>query len=506
MSGPKALTCREFNKALNTIFRMQHRISVLIEKLKNYRYSDQRSGLSLDAGDFYSDNRRKGEKLCATFHPDYMGTAREHRQLLAKQEQLQRFLDRYENKDRGIRNQEREMERYSSCLHHLDRCRAGFIEYRKTAADSIKKVLRGDEAEKAAQAILAIDIHLDEEKFSPGFSEKRAEVLKQKYDRENSKKLEEIDRIRMHYLDSGLAAPLQKEERTGQAADNPLADMEKYSRRQDLLAELHQLIGSVGDKAVQEAYTNSLQKLIADSTFTDPWFYSELLEEIRLEEENRRYRLRAGEILHRLDETAIPDALLDHAAKTRSSATAVLNSRKITEADMEALEEETAALEKELQVMEEEAAVRERQNRFLKENLISGLRSLGYKMADDTRVIDFTQTDDFLLDIPDQDNFLNIRFAGDSGDFLYNFLIPEEKNALDSGQTKTKLAEMQSACNDFKKTLEELGDLGVSCDITRDIPVSEAAILQLPERLRSRLGKKRSAAAIQEKKKYLDQP
>jgi len=149
--------------------------------------------------------------------------------------------------------------------------------------------------------------------------------------------------------------------------------------------------------------------------------------------------------------------------------------------------DEVDALENHFQEMEalhEKARVAEAADKdekaYIRSRLIASLKDLNYEVATKTEVIDFESDTDFLLSIPGQDNFLNLRFD-DQGKVLYNFLIAEDKKGLGLDETAVKLSEMEETCNEFKQMLAGLREQGLEVDLNNEIPISEKAIIQLPE-------------------------
>ena len=111
---------------------------------------------------------------------------------------------------------------------------------------------------------------------------------------------------------------------------------------------------------------------------------------------------------------------------------------------------------------------------------------MNYDVTDDMEVIDFEKDSDFLLFIPEQDNYLNLRFLKD-GSFMYNFLIPESKEKLSIDQKQQKLHEMEKTCQQFKSILHKLADFGLKIDLDKEISVSEKALIQLPKKYQKRI-------------------
>ena len=115
------------------------------------------------------------------------------------------------------------------------------------------------------------------------------------------------------------------------------------------------------------------------------------------------------------------------------------------------------------------------------------------------QVIDFEKENDFILKIPNQNNYLNLLFDENKTGFIYNFLIPENRKKLAIDEINQKINNMETACSDFKSVLKSLSSFGMKFNYDKEIPISENAMLQLPERIRKRLtqtGKKRAKTAL----------
>jgi hypothetical protein len=127
--------------------------------------------------------------------------------------------------------------------------------------------------------------------------------------------------------------------------------------------------------------------------------------------------------------------------------------------------------------------VHEEEIRYIKARTIAGLRDLNYEVMTDMEVIDFDNDDTFLLTVPNQENFINVRFDSE-GKMLYNFLIPENRSELTHEQKETRLAEMDETCTEFKKMLEHLKSEGLNIDLNNEISSSEKALVQIPPKFK----------------------
>ena len=124
---------------------------------------------------------------------------------------------------------------------------------------------------------------------------------------------------------------------------------------------------------------------------------------------------------------------------------------------------------------------------------------------DDLEVIDFEKTDDFLLKIKGQENYINVKFRED-GSMRYVFQIPENKEDLSTDQVKTKLHEMHVTCTEFHSILKDLNKMGLKLDIIGEKPIELDSIISVTTQHKDKIKIRKSSVKQtgQVRKKYFN--
>jgi hypothetical protein len=153
----------------------------------------------------------------------------------------------------------------------------------------------------------------------------------------------------------------------------------------------------------------------------------------------------------------------------------------------------------------EEDEIKSKERLFLKSQLILLLENQGYVVMDDLQVIDFDKTDDFLLKIKDQENYVNVKFRED-GSMRYVFQIPENKEDLSTDQVKNKLHEMHVTCNEFHNILNDLSQMGLRLNVTSEKPIELSSIITVTNQYKEKIKSRPKSIKREEqfKKKYLN--
>jgi hypothetical protein len=133
---------------------------------------------------------------------------------------------------------------------------------------------------------------------------------------------------------------------------------------------------------------------------------------------------------------------------------------------------------------------------------------MGYEVMDDLEVIDFEKSNDYLLKVKGQDNYMNLMFSED-GAMKYNFQIPENKKDLSFDEKKLKVQEMKMSCDDFNSVISDLRKMGMKLNLNSEQPISEASLMPFTKKTKERLKGQQSKSKdeqqqIKLKKKYLE--
>ena len=293
------------------------------------------------------------------------------------------------------------------------------------------------------------------------------------------------------------AAALEAEERLREARDT-VAD-EALARSVDAAPpspeaspEVESLVQSVSDELadapgdVAAAVRQRLATLQESTVARSPSFYRDLLADLRRGTLRHGLRQRLDAVANAIQKTDVHIDVQAPLARTEALVTRLRESGSDNERHVAEAEVEAQRLLAQSAAHHEEDAVREEEVRFVKSQIVESLSDLGYQVMGDLQVLDLERSADVLLQVPRQGNYVNLRFRED-GQFVYNFLIPEDPDDLSRDDRRRKVAEMDSACDAFLGVLQELRDYGLDMDQTAHREASESVLMTVPDRLRDRV-------------------
>jgi len=504
MSGPKGLSCTVFEKKLKVIFRLQLDIEDNMEQLKEYMVDDRARAISFDSQDFLDKTKDQTEDLLQVYNPAYQGSLSEQRRIEAHIYKLNQFKKKQQQEQQVFQNKQEDYTSYCAYEKYHEHAIENFSLYKESAAERLKTIgEQGKPLQNALEQVEQVKPNFEKSLFSFGFREKMVEK-KQQVQELISEEQRKVDAARVGMADAMLAAggdvPIEVD------LSKITGDDDKQEMVRPILAEIQQLLAEVNDDEVRIVYQDQLKGLLASEVFQDIYYYRELLEELRQKEAARIISEELHFMLLQLDKAGLLSAFVGEGSEIRRDIITLLAKSKIRDSSREEMAFRLAELIKNDEEAKRAARLKEREQQYLKQELIAGLEELDYKVVDGGNLIDFEKQQDFVLDVPGQENFLNLRFQEGENKFIYNFLIPEEKESLSMEQTRQKLEEMESACDGFKQVLHNLKDDGLKFNIDRERPVAEESMIRLPEHLRARIQSAQQTGSIRQqlKQRYLD--
>jgi hypothetical protein len=291
--------------------------------------------------------------------------------------------------------------------------------------------------------------------------------------------------------------------RTGDAAavlsgplqSNPKTDLPQETDVRLQLEKINSFIAEVDDQTRRQRYSQALANLTASSSYKDVYYYVELYDEMKEDDHTVRRRMEIQKTINGLRLKPLYAGLKNEREKLMQFGISLIENDRIKAHAFEDFQAQCTVFEEQNEKMLLAESIKEKERLFLKTQLIKCLEGLHYDVMDDMEVVDFEKESDFLLKIPNQSNYLNLRFQKD-GSFLYNFLIPQAKEELSIDQKREKLSDMETTCNEFKDLLKDLKGMGLKIDLNSEKPISESALMQVPSKYRSRI---RTAKASREK-------
>lgn len=515
MSGPKSYSISVFKGGLKTIFHLQSEIKLLWDELNNKKISDKNRCVQVDCNDFIRQRKNLLNELIEPIHEKLTGRL-DQQQFDLFYNKVRRSTEKLLLFKTSIRE---EIEHFSEIensyeLHlefekivNFNTENFNIIKQQFTA--HLKKNLENKYQDKLKKILKEFEnINLDfelpafDENFSSLFDTKKTELTAVF---ENRK--QELNRLISKYFGSGTGSTSSKkvslfvkDEKSGVGRIGNIGNPER------LEGKIIELISGLNDKKLAGFYKNRLLDLLNDNSKTEPYYYIELYEEIRETVKQAAFVEDLQNALSEADKIIFDKELKPKIISLKQKIFNLLEKDRIKKNDTDiifALLKELKAGEKDLL---QKQLLMEKERQYIKSLLVMGLQDLNYEVKTDMKVIDFEKTDAFMLEVPEQDNFLNIRFNRD-GSMLYNFLIPENRENLGHEQKEKRLAEMEQTCSEFKNLLKKLKRQGLNINLTKEINVSEKALIRIPpkfSKLIKQKDKSKKYAASNRKSKYLN--
>lgn len=520
MSGPKCYTppprysVNVFDGKLNEIFGLQSRITSLIDELTRLSLMDKERNIQFDCSDFLNANKLLTKQLLNTFTLSYEGTfGQEQYDIFVNQidqtiDKLTNFSGQIHSEKEAFLNKQADYDSFISYENHYKHSAKSFNTFKNQVIDYLESYLKEsypEILEEAKKAIAPINLNVQMVNFEFGFRNTVSSLKETLVDEIpkcesaiNNKRTSISDKIAKDFAVSDIPISSQID----------LTKLPNYAGEQQdikkLLAKIYSFMAQVEDSFSKQEYIDRLNKLVESESLKDVYFYKELLEDIKQSERTRQWKTETKATLTDLNSLKTHSRLKAEKEKLVNLCLGLIEKEQIKPYEMENVQTQLHQFKERNQKQIDEDFTKDKERQFLKAQIIKCLESLNYEVMEDMQVIDFEKESDFLLAIPSQSNYLNLRFNQD-GSFLYNFLIPEKKDKLSIDQKKQKLTEMDSTCKGFKKLLKDLESFGLKLNLQKEMPVSERALISVPNKHRAKIrtSKTKRERKRVEKQKYL---
>lgn len=518
MSGPKSYSLPPsysagvFDGKLHKIFDLQARIQLFKDELAQSSLVDQEKNIQFDCADFFRKNREQLKDLVAAFSIIPSGTFGQeeydslNRKLAEKINHLQSFIVKLNSEQQAFREKKEDYHAFISYESFYEQAEKSYGDFKLQVIDYLKSYLMDnypDLLREAKEAIEAVCFTAGKAQFEIDFRKKeqakRALVKKNVEERRS-----EINSIRMtigdHVAAENDAAEPFLQTRAGN--NELLNSTGNKSAIDEQINKIEKFIFSAEDSPRRDGYRDRLFGLIQGSHAGDAYYYIELFEEIRDAERTFQWKFGIQDVIVDINKTELHK---QHSAQKNEIVHlgfSLIEKDIIKPYQYENFKARVQVFKQENEKALREDFIKEKERRFLKVQLVQIMEDLNYELMDDMEVIDFEKESDFLLRIPNQENYLNLRFNED-GDFLYNFLIPENRSELSVEQKRQKLHEMETTCCEFKKVLAEFAGLGITVKLEKEIADPEKALIQVPKKHQTRIetgGVKRSRKKTRQQK------
>jgi hypothetical protein len=266
--------------------------------------------------------------------------------------------------------------------------------------------------------------------------------------------------------------------------DHHAASVGKTESSEEILTKIRELLNGISDPKLAQHFQSKFADLLQKHKISESYFFTEFIGEIRNAQSQEAYRVILMHVLNQLKAHHFENNMLEKSAELETKILSFLEHDRLKKEYCDNLASALNNLIENDKIARKERLVHEEEIKYIKARTIAGLRDLNYEVMTDMEVIDFEKDDVFLLAVPNQENFINVRFDNE-GKMLYNFLIPENRNELTHEQKETRLAEMDETCTEFKKMLGHLKSEGLNIDLKHEISSSEKALVQIPPKFKA---------------------
>ncbi len=475
MSGPKTFAA-QMDAALQEIFKLQAELQMRFDELSHMRISDKTRDIEISAAEETENIReRLAEALKAYTIPANLFKSEQtiRQEVRNRQNELKSLIDRIAIAENQFEQKREDYDAYIEYGQTVQAFKKAVSDRKIAACAIIEKYSVKDQPEKSALAVASVDtITLDEPvpPFELNFRKKKKQLFAQLHH-----KVENTENAI-----AGIVTKMQPPLPVQETVKKTPAGIDKRVR------QINGLIAEAENPHQAYLYKQRLDKLLKSKTFCEEYFYIELIEDIRQTEKTLLLKQAVKKILARLNLASIHPASAHLQRELIANALSLIEREKIGDNEIQDIEMKAGKFLKQNEMLTSQELIRQKEHQYVKSQIIESLRIRRYEVIEESEVIDFEKESDFLMKIPGQTNFLNLRFNED-GTFLYNFLIPDEKKDLGIGQTQQKLSEMTSTCTDFRTMLTELAAAGLNVGLTQEKEVSESALIRIPAKLKTRL-------------------
>ncbi len=512
MSGPKdyspppRYSINVFSGSLNSVFVWQSQVRELALFLKNAHIDDDQLNIHLDCKNELKALASAVNQLLEPLVFNYKGTFDQ-----ATYNKIEAEINEKLNKLTGLHSQlqmikvdfDTKKEDYKSYLNYLkfnEHSKQSFNDFKNSVRINYQADLEKENPELFEQFTKELDpikYTLTDDSFAIGFNS-AYENKKNKTITHVKLKEGEINTVRSKISGENLSS-------MGGVVYKKKEDKEITEIKQKITV----FIENCEDYPAQKEYKRQLQDLDEINSLSDVYYFKELFDRIKLSEKNRINKKSLNAFLVDLNAFDVRDKLKSEYVFLTKRISHLLGQSRIRTHDIESSKQAILALVKKNDELIKESNVAEKERLFLKMQIVTTLKNLGYDVMDDLNVIDFEKNNDYTLKVNGQDNCINLKFKED-GTVKYFFQIPEKVDELSVDQKKQRLEEMDISCTQFKGVLADLKEMGLPMKMSTSKDTREETLLSFTKSTKTKMDKKVPKKSTKEadqsvkRKKYLD--
>ncbi len=490
MSGPKSYSVEVFDKQIKKHFLLQSEISMLWDLAKLRIINDIKRNIKITSDDYIAKNKEAYNQLSAPvsiqnseqlnqnqFDEFYSNIHILIEDQIQFKKKLQNHLARFDELNEAYKyylEVEQLAEKYATDFVYLKQQLANYLKRSKKNNSEISETL-----EKVDALVFSFNL--------PPFDENLAKDI----DAEKLKVVQYFDQLRTQLgtLAGKKATNQELNLKTGKVKlvtnSNSPPDVDNYNAENHII-QINNLIGNVTTNKFRIQFDTRLKNLMNGNKTPNKYFFIELIEDIKQHIVVQGLKQSLKDKSNELSSKTFVSSLNIDVNKIKNHIQQILQREVIKPDDVMRIDEEFAHLVEKNNILIREKIAATHEKKFIKARVISAMKDLNYEVVKDTVVLDLEKSDSFLMQIPDQENYLNIRFD-ESGYMLYNFLMPEKSTDLSYDEKSVKMAEMEQTCDEFKMMLSKLQKRGLNIHLKNEIEITNKALISLPAQFREKL-------------------
>ena len=491
MSGPKGYSVSVFDSRLSEIFQLQSTIQTLMANFPDFKVCDKGRNIMFDCSDFTRSNQNQARPLISPFSINHSGTISQgiyddyNRKISEKISKLNSFLNSLENEKKIFLNKHKDYHSFVSYEEYFQHVIDSFYSFRSQIVGYLASYLEKEYPElmkEAKDSIERVEIQTKKSEFKFGFRQIK-ESKKDKINRDIKCCESEINEVRIKTSDQVINDITKANLNKASPGENLcLKGKDEAAKKiNEKIKDIENFIAAVEDSHRRKTYQDKLENLIKSQTFKDEYYFTELFEDIRNAEKINKWKAEIHRAIIKLNQIQVHDNYRAKKAALLQTALVLTEKQGMKLYEFGDFKTKFKIFSDKNQKAIQSDLIKKKERQFIKAQLVQSLENLNYEVMNNMEVIDFEKESDFIFNIPNQSNYLNLRFNHD-GSFLYNFLIPEKRVALSIDQKKQKLGEMESTCTEFKTLLKELAAMGLKTDLNKEMLISEKTLIQIPKK------------------------
>lgn len=481
--SPPKYSMKAFNGSLNEVFQLQTMLRSQLNFIQNLCVDDKELGIQFDCKEKTGKIKFTEKEILKPLVFNYKGTFNQsiynliENELLLRLNSLNRLKETLDTIQQDFNNKRNDYESYIEYLKYNLNSKISFNDFKQEITNYYKNLVKDVDKniiEETVSKIEEIQYINPNDKFQFGFKnlfeEKKEDIIYY-----TKKKESEINTIRNKVSDQIIKV-------------SGVITFEKKKSKEIIEIEnkINLIVDNCNDIEYKREFHKKLKSLSESESLKEVFYYKELFDSIFIIEKNRKIKQELKSLLINLNKTTIHEKFIEKKSLLTNKINESIDADKVSDTLFENFKRNFESLKLENIKLIEEEGVLEKERLFLKSQMITNLENMGYEVMNDLEVIDFEKSNDFLLKVKGQDNYINLLFRED-GSMKYNFQIPENKNNLSVDEVNLKLQEMKLTCDDFNQSVSDLKKMGVELKLKSESEISEKTLMSFTKKTKERL-------------------